>query len=342
MLPALAADTRWFLMDSARPTTLRASSGSHQLAGSCLGDWLAYGQAVYANRHRTAVERTSLNYQALRNYAWVARQFRCPVGGTTRAWPPRRGRRPARGPSSPPGPQQLESIAQHLGRKFWAYLEHHQPGVSSLNLPPAVAAAWKQPMRTWPGDTGQRLARRDTLLSVRAFYLDLACWAAEEPARWGQWAVPGPVSRADIQSPRKTGGASPGGQPHPRTPPRAPCPGPLGRCLPRPHGRNAQGRASRPARRDIRPRRAVPHPDRARQGRHQDLGARQRQRPKSTPNGSWPSRPASPTCSPPPSPGSPARTARSRSPPAPEHAQHGAGPHRADRHRRVAAELHPA
>src|SRR6266700_5758215 len=47
---------------------------------------------------------------------------------------------------------------------------------------------------------GQRLASRHTLVSVRAFYLDLACWAAGDPARWGQWAVPSPVSKADTEN----------------------------------------------------------------------------------------------------------------------------------------------
>jgi integrase len=94
----------------------------------------------------------------------------------------------------------LDTLAQQLGRNFWADLEHHHPGIAGLNLPPAVAAAWKQRMRTQPGDNGQRLASRHTLMSVRAFYLDLACWAAEDPARWSQWAVPSPVSRADVEA----------------------------------------------------------------------------------------------------------------------------------------------
>ena len=33
---------------------------------------------------------------------------------------------------------------------------------------------------------------------VRAFYLDLAQWAADDPARWGPWAAPCPVRDADI------------------------------------------------------------------------------------------------------------------------------------------------
>jgi hypothetical protein len=41
----------------------------------CLGDWLAYGQDVFTGRYRDAVERTCLDYQTLRNYAWVARRF---------------------------------------------------------------------------------------------------------------------------------------------------------------------------------------------------------------------------------------------------------------------------
>ena len=41
----------------------------------CLGDWLAFGQAAYGRRYREAVERTGLEYQTLRNYAWVAGRF---------------------------------------------------------------------------------------------------------------------------------------------------------------------------------------------------------------------------------------------------------------------------
>ncbi len=40
-----------------------------------LGDWLAYGTSYYADRYRRAVEETRLDYQTLRNYAWIARRF---------------------------------------------------------------------------------------------------------------------------------------------------------------------------------------------------------------------------------------------------------------------------
>jgi len=42
----------------------------------CLGDWLIYGEEFYSGRYRAAIEQTSLDYQTLRNYAWVARRFK--------------------------------------------------------------------------------------------------------------------------------------------------------------------------------------------------------------------------------------------------------------------------
>jgi hypothetical protein len=41
----------------------------------CLGDWLVYGETAYTGRYRDAIRHTSLDYQTLRNYAWVARRF---------------------------------------------------------------------------------------------------------------------------------------------------------------------------------------------------------------------------------------------------------------------------
>lgn len=41
----------------------------------CLGDWLVYGEKVYSDRYRDAIKQTSMDYQTLRNYAWVARRF---------------------------------------------------------------------------------------------------------------------------------------------------------------------------------------------------------------------------------------------------------------------------
>jgi hypothetical protein len=72
-----------------------------------------------------------------------------------------------------------------------------------------VAAAWKQRIttkttrsRSAGGDVTEANASRvnafDHLVTVRAFYLDLAQWAADDPARWGPWAAPCPVRDTDI------------------------------------------------------------------------------------------------------------------------------------------------
>jgi integrase len=103
----------------------------------------------------------------------------------------------------------LRGLAATLGRLFWRDLEIRHPGICSLNLAPDVAAAWKQRVLlrvrkvTDPG--GQvtethdfRSSGRDELGQVRAFYLDIAQWAMEEPARWGPWAAPSPVRREDL------------------------------------------------------------------------------------------------------------------------------------------------
>lgn len=57
----------------------RIGSSLRELSNSSawwLGDWLVFGEAAYGwRRYREAIERTGLDYQTLRNYAWVARRF---------------------------------------------------------------------------------------------------------------------------------------------------------------------------------------------------------------------------------------------------------------------------
>ena len=103
----------------------------------------------------------------------------------------------------------LESLANMLGKLFWADLERHHPGIGSLRLPADVAAAWKQRLRTVTktirGPDGKptevsvpRVNYRECLTPVRAFYLDLAHWAVDDPARWGPWVAPCPVGSEEI------------------------------------------------------------------------------------------------------------------------------------------------
>jgi hypothetical protein len=40
-----------------------------------LGDWLVFGKKNYSDRYQRAIRAVGLQYQTLRNYAWVARRF---------------------------------------------------------------------------------------------------------------------------------------------------------------------------------------------------------------------------------------------------------------------------
>ena len=101
----------------------------------------------------------------------------------------------------------LTTLATTLGLWFWKDLENCHPGIGSLRLAPDIAAAWKQRIRVKPvrgqagrdGATEERKSATDILITVRAFYLDLAQWALDDPARWGPWAVPCPVRSDDVQ-----------------------------------------------------------------------------------------------------------------------------------------------
>ena len=103
----------------------------------------------------------------------------------------------------------LDSLANFLGSLFWADLERHHPGIDTLHLPAEVAAGWKQRLRTVPktvrapdGSTTQiqvpRINYRECLTPVRSFYLDLAHWAVEDPARWAAWVAPSPIGNEEI------------------------------------------------------------------------------------------------------------------------------------------------
>lgn len=107
----------------------------------------------------------------------------------------------------------LRSLSYHLGKCFWQNIERHHPDADSLRLAPDVIGQWKQRIRTKDktvtGPDGrrtntkvERFNHRDTLTQVRAFYLDIAQWALEEPGRWGPWVAPSPV-RADELEHRK-------------------------------------------------------------------------------------------------------------------------------------------
>jgi integrase len=104
----------------------------------------------------------------------------------------------------------LTNLATTLALWFWKDLERHHPGIGSLQLNTEIAAAWKQRIRTRvvrstgadgavTETTVERDSAADVLMKVRSFYLDLASWALDDPARWGQWAVPCPIKATDTR-----------------------------------------------------------------------------------------------------------------------------------------------
>lgn len=94
----------------------------------------------------------------------------------------------------------MQGLAVKLAGNFWADLESHHPGIGSLRLDAPVAEAWKQRISvlTRPGKPpAERKNRFGVLMTVRAFYLDIAQWALEDPF-WIPWAAPSPVRQADL------------------------------------------------------------------------------------------------------------------------------------------------
>jgi integrase len=103
----------------------------------------------------------------------------------------------------------LDAISRTLAGLFWAEIEALCPGINSLRLPPEVTRTWKENLKTKKRQTtnatgeqieisSPRLNAKDELLRVRAFYLDIAQWAIDDPARWGPWAAPCPISNTEI------------------------------------------------------------------------------------------------------------------------------------------------
>ncbi|WP_328749109.1 site-specific integrase [Streptomyces sp. NBC_00285] len=108
----------------------------------------------------------------------------------------------------------LISLSAALANNFWGDLERHHEGISSLHLTPEVAAAWKARVNTVTrrrrspdGQVIETTTPRNSAPAVktlvRAFYFDIGQWALDEPARWGPWAAPCPITEADC-SDKKT------------------------------------------------------------------------------------------------------------------------------------------
>jgi hypothetical protein len=103
----------------------------------------------------------------------------------------------------------LKNLAYCLAKLFWCDLERHHPGIDSLRLSREAAEGWKRRLRTItktitsPSDervevSVERTSYQSCLVPVRAFYLDIASFAAEDPDRWGAFVAPCPVGEGDV------------------------------------------------------------------------------------------------------------------------------------------------
>jgi hypothetical protein len=103
----------------------------------------------------------------------------------------------------------IDAISRTLAGLFWARIEALAPGIDTLHLPPETIRAWKEDLstkgRTTTNAAGEqieisspRINAKDELLRVRALYLDIAHRAVDDPGRWAPWAVPCPISDAEI------------------------------------------------------------------------------------------------------------------------------------------------
>lgn len=96
----------------------------------------------------------------------------------------------------------LEGLAYRLVRLFWWEVLQINPDQANLRLDPQVGARWRERLAI----TTEGLPRREihsTLFAVRGMYRDLAEWSHDEPARWGPWVAPCPVSRHESKQASK-------------------------------------------------------------------------------------------------------------------------------------------
>ncbi|MEU8702922.1 site-specific integrase [Streptomyces sp. NPDC048680] len=105
----------------------------------------------------------------------------------------------------------LRQLSTTLAKSFWADLEQHHPGIDSLLLDPEVSDAWKKRIATKTvrkknsdGSIQEtvkpRVGAPGIKLTVRAFYLDIAQWAVDEPERWAPWVARCPISEAECSA----------------------------------------------------------------------------------------------------------------------------------------------
>jgi integrase len=86
----------------------------------------------------------------------------------------------------------LRELATNLCGRFWTAILQINPGQMDFALSPETYATWRASLAVRK-DGKPRLSSDAIVTTVRAFYLDLQGWAAQEPERWARWVAPSPV-----------------------------------------------------------------------------------------------------------------------------------------------------
>jgi len=96
----------------------------------------------------------------------------------------------------------LEGWAYRLVRLFWWEILQINPDQADLHVNAAVAAEWRERLAVTT-DGQPRREIHSILFAGRGMYRDLAEWSHDEPARWGPWVAPCPVSRHESKNASK-------------------------------------------------------------------------------------------------------------------------------------------
>ncbi|WP_051796650.1 site-specific integrase [Kibdelosporangium aridum] len=99
----------------------------------------------------------------------------------------------------------LRALVSLLAGTFWKDIEEHHPGLDTIDLPPEVAAAWKERagfQRRTSSKGKPRADRYSVFFAVRALYLDIAHWAVEDPS-WARWVFRCPIRDEDVRGSMK-------------------------------------------------------------------------------------------------------------------------------------------
>jgi site-specific recombinase XerD len=93
----------------------------------------------------------------------------------------------------------LTTIALHVVKLFWIDLETHEPGLQTLAISREQAQRWKHRLQIL-ATGGQRRDWPAVAQNIRSFYLDLAAWSQDDPARWAAWVAPCPIGNRELRT----------------------------------------------------------------------------------------------------------------------------------------------